>query len=49
VAVEAQGGNEAPLGMVGLEHLDVRGIVDTVGGHGGDPVAVLNDAHATCR
>jgi hypothetical protein len=33
VAVEAQGGQEASLGMVGLEALDLRGVVDAVGGH----------------
>jgi hypothetical protein len=48
-AVEAQGGDEASLGMVGFEHLDVGGVVDAVGGHGGDPVAVLDDAHVTSR
>jgi hypothetical protein len=49
VAVEAQGGHEASLGMVGLEYLDVRGVVDAVGGHGGGPAAVLDDAHVTSR
>jgi hypothetical protein len=31
VAVEAQGGDEAAFGMVGLEDLDVRGVVDALG------------------
>ena len=36
VAKEAQRGHEAPLGVVGLEHLDVGGEVDALGGQGGE-------------
>jgi hypothetical protein len=36
VAVEAQGSDEAPFGVVGLEDLDVRGVVDALRGQGGD-------------
>jgi hypothetical protein len=42
VAVEAQRGDEAPLGVVGLEHLDVGGVVDAFGGQGGD-TATMDD------
>ena len=49
VAVEAQRGDEAPLGVVGLEDLDVRGVVDALGGQGGDAVAVDDWAHMGCR
>ena len=45
VAVEAQGGDEAPFGVVGLEDLDVRGVVDALGGQGGDPAAVDDGSH----
>ena len=45
VAVQAQGRDEPPLGVVGLEDLDVRGVVDALGGQGGDAVAVDDDPH----
>jgi hypothetical protein len=45
VAVEAQRGDEAPLGVVGLEDLDVRGVVDALSGQGGDALAVDDRAH----
>ena len=45
MAVQAQRGDEAPLGVVGLEHLDVRGVVDALGGQGGETTAVKYDAH----
>jgi hypothetical protein len=40
VAVDAQGGDEASFGVVGLERLDVGGVVDALGGQGGDTAAV---------
>ena len=46
--VEAQRSYEASLGMVGLEDLDVRGVVDALGGQGGDAVAVEDRAHRSC-
>jgi hypothetical protein len=39
VAVEAQRGDEAPFGVVRLEHLDVRSEVDAFRGQGGDVVS----------
>ena len=44
VAVEAQRGDEAALGMVGLEDLDVRGVVDALGSQCGDAVAVNDES-----
>ena len=49
VAVEAQRGDEPSFGMVGLEDLDVRGVVDALGGQGGDAMAVEDGAHIGCR
>ena len=46
VAVEVQGRDEASLGMIGLEHLDVRRVIDALGGQGGDTVAMDDRAHA---
>jgi hypothetical protein len=40
MTVKAQGRDEASLGVVGLEDLDVRHVVDALGGQGGDPAAV---------
>jgi hypothetical protein len=36
MAVEAQRGDEAAFGVIGLEDLDVRGVVDALRGQGGD-------------
>ena len=45
MAVEAQRCDEAALGVVGLEDLDVRGVLDALGGQGGDAVAVDDHPH----
>jgi hypothetical protein len=49
VAVEAQRGDEAALGVVGLEDLDVRGVVDALGGQRGNAVAVDDRTHISVR
>jgi hypothetical protein len=35
--------------VIGFEHLDVGGVVDTVGGQGGEPAAVADGAHRSSR
>jgi hypothetical protein len=47
VAVEAQRGDEASLRVVGLEDLDVRGVVDALGGQRGSAPAVGDDPHTS--
>jgi hypothetical protein len=46
MAVEPQRGDEAPLGMIGLEDLDVRGVVDAFGRQSRDAAAMDDEAHA---
>jgi hypothetical protein len=35
--------------VVAFEYLDVRGVVDTLGGQGSGPAAMPDDAHVTSR
>jgi hypothetical protein len=49
VAIETQRRDEATLGVIGLQDLDVRGVVDALGGKGGDAVAVDDRTHISVR